>query len=129
MSTEPDPQPPTPSPARVDSDPLPATPSPASVAPDPRPPKTFAQQVLGQWPLAIVLAGVTTGLVIVATSHWRLGSTVIGAAITLGGLLRLLPQQRVGLLAVRNKVLDSTVLLGVGIGIIALAFLIPPSSD
>lgn len=99
-----------------------------SADPDPRPPKTFAQQVIGQWPLAIVLAGVATGLIIVATSHWRLGSTVIGAAITLGGMLRLLPQQRVGLLAVRNKVLDSIMMLGVGIGIIALAFLVPPSN-
>jgi hypothetical protein len=92
-----------------------------------RPPKNLFQQVLGQWPLAVVLAGVLTGLAIVATSHWRMGATLIGASITLGGLLRLLPNRRVGLLAVRGKALDAIVLLGVGIGIVALAFLVPPS--
>lgn len=94
---------------------------------DTRGPKSFPQQVLGQWPLAIVLAGVLTGLAIVAASHWRMGTTLIGGAITFGGLLRLLPQQRVGLLAVRNKALDTVVLLTLGIGIIILSFWVPPS--
>lgn len=98
-----------------------------TTSPDPRPPKNFVQQVLGQWPLATVLAGVAVGLGIVATGHWRMGTTLIGASVTLGGLLRLLPQRRVGLLAVRNKALDTIVLLTVGIGIIVLAFWVPPS--
>jgi hypothetical protein len=98
-----------------------------TTAPAPRPPKNFAQQVLGQWPLTIVLAGVAAGLVVVAASHWRLGSSVMGASISVGGLLRLLPNRRVGLLAVRNKALDSLVLLSIGIGIVALAWLVPPS--
>lgn len=92
-----------------------------------RPPKNFIQQIAGQWPLASVLAGVAAGLGIVATGHWRMGTTLIGAAITLGGLLRLLPHQRVGLLAVRNKALDTVVLLTLGIGIVILAFWVPPS--
>jgi hypothetical protein len=103
------------------------TPSPPTTPPDERPPKTVVQQVLGQWPLASVLAGVSIGLVIVFLSHWRAGSTLVGLSITAGGLLRLLPQQRVGLLAVRNRALDSIVLLGVGIGITILAWWIPPS--
>ena len=94
---------------------------------DRRPPKTVVQQVLGQWPLASVLTGVTIGLAIVVLGHWRAGSTLIGAAITAGGLLRLMPQQRVGLLAVRNRAIDSILLLGVGIGVIILAWWIPPS--
>ncbi len=93
---------------------------------DHRPPKSFVQQVLGQWPLALVLAGVTAGLFIVFLGHWRAGSSLIGAAITVGGLLRLLPQQRVGLLAVRNRAVDSILLLGVGIGVMILAWWIPP---
>lgn len=93
----------------------------------PGPPKSMVQQVLGQWPLAIVLVGVAIGLIVVATGHWKIGSSLIGLSITLGGTLRLLPRQRVGLLAVRGRVLDSIVLLGVGIGIIALALLVPPS--
>ena len=94
---------------------------------DHRPPKTFVQQVLGQWPLALVLAGVATGLAIVATGHWRTGNTLIGLSATLGGLLRLMPQQRVGLLAVRSRALDTVVLLTIGLGIVALAWLVPPS--
>ncbi|PKQ22744.1 MAG: hypothetical protein CVT65_11795 [Actinobacteria bacterium HGW-Actinobacteria-5] len=39
----------------------------------------------------------------------------------------MMPQQRVGLFAVRNRALDSIVLLGVGIGITLLAWWIPPS--
>lgn len=90
-----------------------------------RPPKTFVQQVLGQWPLASVLLGVFVGLVVVATSHWRAGTTLIGLSITMGGLFRLLPQRRVGLLAVRSRPLDTLVLLGVGIGIALLAWAVP----
>ncbi|QLQ16495.1 MAG: DUF3017 domain-containing protein [Micropruina sp.] len=94
---------------------------------DERPPKTFVQQVLGQWPLATVLAGVALGLLVAAVGHWRMGTTLMGLSTTLGGVFRLLPQQRVGLLAVRSKPLDTIVLLGVGIGITALAWWVPPS--
>ena len=90
-----------------------------------RPPKTFVQQVLGQWPLASVLLGVLVGLIVVATSHWRTGSTLIGLSITMGGLFRLLPNRRVGLLAVRNKAVDTAVLLVIGIGITVLAWAVP----
>lgn len=98
-----------------------------ATTPDDRPPKSVVQQVLGQWPLASVLTGVGIGLFVVFLGHWRSGSTLVGLAITLGGLLRLLPQQRVGLLAVRNRAVDAIVLLGIGIGIVALAWWIPPS--
>ncbi|MFT4216142.1 MAG: DUF3017 domain-containing protein [Micropruina sp.] len=91
-----------------------------------RPPKSPVQQVLGQWPLASVLLGVFAGLVVVAFGHWRTGSTLIGLSIVMGGLFRLLPKRRVGLLAVRNRVLDTLVLLAVGIGITVLAWAVPP---
>lgn len=100
-----------------------------TASPDSRPPKNFVQQVAGQWPLAIVLLGVAAGLAIVASSHWRLGTTLMGASIALGGLLRLLPKQRVGLLAVRNKALDTIVLLAIGIGIVVLSFWVPPTRN
>lgn len=90
-----------------------------------RPRKTFVQQVLGQWSLASVLLGVFVGLIVVATSHWRAGSTLIGLSITMGGLFRLLPNRRVGLLAVRNKVVDTIVLLSIGVGITVLAWAVP----
>lgn len=94
---------------------------------DERPPKSFVQQVLGQWPLASVLLGVAAGLVVVATGHWRTGTTLIGVSTALGGVFRMLPQRRVGLLAVRSRLWDVIVLLGLGIGIATLAWLVPPS--
>lgn len=94
-----------------------------------RPPKTAFQQVVGQWPLATVLVGVFTGLVIaVPFGHWRIGSTLIGISVTLGGLLRLMPHQRVGLLAVRNRLIDTIVLLGTGVGILLLSWIVPPTA-
>jgi len=89
--------------------------------------KGFVRKVLGQWPLALVLAGVALGLAIVAFTHWRLGATVVGASITVGGLLRALPGRIPGLLAVRNRPVDMILLLGVGIGIVVLAWVVPPS--
>ncbi|MDR1791723.1 MAG: DUF3017 domain-containing protein [Propionibacteriaceae bacterium] len=89
--------------------------------------KTPLQQVLGQWPLATVLTGVAAGLIVVATSHWRMGCLIIGAAITLGALLRLMPDRLVGLLRVRNRVLDFTILILLGLGIIIFALIVPPS--
>ncbi len=96
---------------------------------DSRPPKTVVQQVVGQWPLATVLVGVFVGLVIaVPFGHWRIGATLIGISVSLGGLLRLMPQQRVGLLAVRNRVIDTVLLLGSGLGILLLSWVIPPTA-
>lgn len=96
--------------------------------PDTRPPKNFVQQVLGQWPLASVLVGVFVGVIIAGPfGHWRIGCTLIGLAVTTGGLLRLMPQRRVGLLAVRNRVIDTILLLGSGIGILVLSWVVPPS--
>ena len=94
-------------------------------APAERPPKNFAQQVLGQWPLAAVLLGSFAGLIVAASSHWHAGTTLIGLSITMGGLFRLLPNRRVGLLTVRNKLVDTIVLLTLGIGITVLAWLVP----
>ncbi|MBN9106433.1 MAG: DUF3017 domain-containing protein [Propionibacteriaceae bacterium] len=96
---------------------------------DSRPPKTVVQQIIGQWPLATVLVGVLVGLVIaVPLDHWRIGSTLIGLSVTLGGLLRLLPQQRVGLLAVRSRLIDTILLLGSGLGILLLSWIVPPTA-
>ena len=96
---------------------------------DSRPLKTVVQQIIGQWPLATVLVGVLVGLVIaVPLDHWRIGSTLIGLSVTLGGLLRLLPQQRVGLLAVRSRLIDTILLLGSGLGILLLSWIVPPTA-
>ncbi|OYN95670.1 hypothetical protein CGZ94_10890 [Enemella evansiae] len=82
---------------------------------------------LNQWPLLVVVAITAIALIVVARGHWRWGSGLFGAALCLGGLARLvLPRRMAGLLQVRGRAFDVTVLLGAGIAIIVLALAVPP---
>jgi hypothetical protein len=77
-------------------------------------------------PLLWVLGLVALGLVAVTMEKWRAGSELVGVAFCLGAAARLmLPEARAGGLAVRSRVLDATVLLVVGFGIVGLANSIP----
>jgi hypothetical protein len=77
-------------------------------------------------PLLAVLAVVTAGLVLGVLSRWRVGAVVLGGAVLLAGLLRLvLPARRAGLLVVRTRRLDVAVLLVLGVGLVALATSVP----
>lgn len=81
-----------------------------------------------QWPLLVMLAGVLVALGIVWTDHWRKGSFTFGAAVALGGVLRLvLPERLAGWLAVRSRWVDVAVLIGCGIAMMALTLVVPPS--
>lgn len=92
----------------------------------PRAPRPWYQLVLGQWPLAVVLAGVAAGLAWVALSHWKRGSFTIGATFLVATLLRsVLPEDRVGLLAVRNRWLDVLCYVLLGAGIVTLSLIVP----
>lgn len=79
-------------------------------------------------PLAIVVAGMIAGIVAVVAGHWRLGCMIIGAFLTIGGIERLLLNDRAGLLRARNRFFDVIALLGMGIVIIVLAIIVPPGS-
>ena len=58
-------------------------------------------------PAAIVFGVVAVGMVRVLTQHWREGAALLGGALLLAALLRvLLPSDRVGLLAVRSRPVD-----------------------
>ena len=75
--------------------------------------------------LLVVGAGVFGGGVLHA---WRLGSAVIGLGLLLGGGLRMvLPARQAGLLVVRGRTVDATVLLGLGFTTLLLANTIPVS--
>ncbi|HVM02994.1 MAG TPA: DUF3017 domain-containing protein [Acidimicrobiales bacterium] len=79
-----------------------------------------------QLPLVLVLAVVAAGLLLAAASRWRLGSAVVGGGVLLAGALRLaLPARRAGLLAVRSRRLDVTMLLVLGGALVALAASVP----
>ncbi|QDP98630.1 DUF3017 domain-containing protein [Microlunatus elymi] len=76
--------------------------------------------------LAVVVAGMIAGLVLVAIGQWRLGCLVVGAFLAVGGLERLLlPTAKAGLLRVRSRFFDVIILIGMGAAIIALSILVP----
>ncbi len=86
----------------------------------------MVHKVLDEWPLLTVLFGLVAGAVIIWTGHWRAGSTLVGIAVTLGGVLRLVLRRDVAkLLAVRSKLADVAVMLGGGTAILILAWIVP----
>ena len=81
---------------------------------------------LRQWPLAVVILAVGVGLALVAVQQWRVGLVVMGLALVLAGLLRLLlPVRRIGFLAVRSRPVDITLMLGAGAVLVLSVLTIP----
>lgn len=81
-----------------------------------------------QWPLLVIVAGVFAGLLIayLGDSSWRLGGLIVGASVGLGAVVRVvLPNREAGLLQVRGKAFDVTVLAFTGAAIIILAVVVP----
>jgi hypothetical protein len=84
---------------------------------------------LRQWPLLVVVAGVVAGLVVawLGQSTWRIGCLVIGVALLVGAVERvLLADREAGLLQVRGKAFDVAVLALTGVAVIVLAIIVPP---
>ena len=98
--------------------------------PPTRPPlyvrRPFLAGLLRQLPLLAVLVVVGLGLLLVTFGHWRRGLVVMGVALVLGAVLRLLlPVRRVGFLAVRSRPVDVLLLSGAGLALTAVALAIP----
>jgi hypothetical protein len=78
--------------------------------------------LIRQLPLLAVLVAVGVGLLLVTVDHWRKGLIVVGLALVGGALLRLLlPERRVGFLAVRSRPIDVTLMAGTGLLLTAIA--------
>ncbi|TIC86809.1 DUF3017 domain-containing protein [Nocardioides sp. GY 10113] len=57
---------------------------------------------------------------------WRVGIRILSGALGVAGILRLaLPEQEAGMLAVRGRLLDAALLIGVSIALFLLAASIP----
>jgi hypothetical protein len=98
--------------------------------PGQRPPLYLRRPLLAgfvrQWPLLVVLVVVGVGLLLVATERWRSGLVLMGLALVLAGLLRLLlPVRRVGFLAVRSRPVDIALSTGAGLALAAITLAIP----
>ena len=83
-------------------------------------------RLTAELPLAGVLLLVALGFVAVRLHYWRRGLILLGVAVVVAAVLRLvLPARRAGLLVVRSRPLDVTVLGALGIAVVALAVLLP----
>lgn len=92
-----------------------------------RPRLRLSQRRLGELPFALVLGGVALGLLATGLHHFKRGSVIMGAALLLGALLRLLlPEHKVGMLAVRGRLLDVVTLFALGVLIVVAALIVPP---
>ncbi len=80
-------------------------------------------------PAALVAAVALAGMALVLTQHWRKGAVLLGAALLVAALLRmLLPLDRAGLLAIRSRVVDVLCYTGFGVVMVVLAVTITRGS-
>ncbi|MEA5659363.1 MAG: DUF3017 domain-containing protein [Cutibacterium granulosum] len=85
-----------------------------------------AREYDSPWALTCVLAGVVAAIITTATGHWLGGSMIFAASVMGAGLLRLvLPAHCAGLLVVRRRWVDVTILLGLGAVMMLVALLVP----
>jgi hypothetical protein len=78
-----------------------------------------------QVPFAVVMLIVLLGIVRIVMYHWREGTVLIGVALVVAGVIRiLLSDQRAGLLAVRTRKVDFMLYGGFGGMILFIALTI-----
>lgn len=76
--------------------------------------------------LVVVVAGIVVGLLLVFLGQWRVGCLLIGAILTVGGLVRMmLPKDWSGLLQARSRFVDVITMLLMGVMIMVLAIVVP----
>ena len=74
----------------------------------------------------LVLAVTIGGLAVASLSDWRIGIRIVGGALLFAAAVRMVLGPRdAGMLAVRHKVLDVALLVGLGAALIFLASSIP----
>jgi hypothetical protein len=73
-------------------------------------------------PAALVFTTAAVAMLRILTQHWREGAALLAAAMLVAAVLRvLLPDDRVGLLAVRSRVIDAAIYVGLGLVTLVLA--------
>ena len=100
----------------------PTDPVAAVEPPDPVVPRRRWRLPILSEPLVFILAAVAAGLWLVAVQHPRKGLATIALALAVAALLRLvLPPRDAGLLVVRNRFVDVSVLLVMSALVVVLA--------
>ena len=73
-----------------------------------------------------VLVAALTGVVIAAAGAWRTGVSWLAVSLLAAAVARMaLSDDNAGMLRVRRKVLDATILIGLGVALLFLATTIP----
>jgi hypothetical protein len=86
------------------------------------------ERTIDQWPLALVLLAMASGLVILTFVDFRVGAIVLGAALVFAGALRtVLTHERAGLLAIRGRPIDLMTMYGLGVALTTVAVVVPPA--
>jgi hypothetical protein len=80
-------------------------------------------------PMIVVLGITAIGMERVLTQHWREGALLLGGALLVAAALRMvLAPERVGLLAIRSRVIDVLCYAGFGLAMVLLAVTITRGS-
>ena len=88
--------------------------------------KTFLKQ---QWPILSVYLGILAALIVVVFIDFRVGAILLSLSVLLAFVLRLrLPDAAAGLLRVRRRRVDLTVLATLGTFLLILALVVPQGS-
>jgi hypothetical protein len=89
--------------------------------------KTFIKQ---QWPILSVYLGILAALIVVVYVDFRFGAILLSLSVLLAFLLRLrLPDSAAGLLKIRRRRVDLTVLATLGTFLLILALVVPQGSN
>ena len=88
--------------------------------------KTFVKQ---HWPILSVYLGILASLFVVVYVDFRSGAILLSLSVLLAFILRLrLPDSAAGLLRVRRRRVDLTVLATLGTFLLILAIVVPQGS-
>ena len=94
-----------------------------------RPRSRRRRDLLAQWPLVLVLIVVGVAVTFVGLDQFRIGSILLAVGVLTAFVLRLLlPASRIGMLAVRGRSVDLTVLGLLGGALLVFALWVPPPS-
>jgi hypothetical protein len=80
-----------------------------------------------QWPIVSVVLIFVVAFGLAAANFWRRGSLLIGIGVGVAAVLRLaLTEDRAGLLVVRSKTIDFTMMTSVAAAMVYIAWTIDP---
>ena len=80
-----------------------------------------------QWPIIWIVLIFVVAFSLAAANFWRRGALLIGIAVGLAAVLRLaLTEDRAGLLVVRSKAIDFTIMAPVAAAMVYIAWTIDP---